>query len=271
MILTNLVSRIFGAFASYPFPKPIQKFINRSYVKIFDIDMSEFRSPDEYESLNQLFTRSLQHPRRVPSSKQKFISPVDGTITQVGKVYRGLALQIKGIDYSIQKLLGDKIDKTALGRLENGDYINFYLSPRDYHHYHMPYDAKIKRLFYFPGKLYPVNMQYLQSKLNLFVENERVVIECETENRKLFYIVLIGALNVGKMVVNFDSRIETNTSAGANQSHIYQNLRIQKGEDLGYFKMGSTVVVIAERGLLRPVIQPFEKVKFGAVVAEVKI
>ena len=133
----------------------------------------------------------------------------------------------------------------------------------------MPFDAKIKRLFHFAGKLYPVNIPYLNKQANLFIENERVVIECETEDKKLFYMVLVGALNVGQMVVNFESRVETNNEVGVNRSYVYQNLLIKKGEDLGYFKMGSTVLILAERGFLKPIVKPFEHVRFGKVVAEV--
>jgi len=269
LILTNTVSRLFGKFASHKFPKLTQSLINRAYVKLFNIDMSEFKEPNEYNSLNELFTRELQTPRKIPLSKKKFISPTDSLITYTGKIYRGLALQIKGMEYSISKLLGDRIEKSALGRLEGGSYINFYLSPKDYHHYHMPFDAKVKRVSHFAGKLYPVNIPYLNQKVDLFIENERVVIECETEDKKLFYIVLVGALNVGQMVLYFEPRIETNDKAGTNRFFVYENLFLRKGDDLGYFKMGSTVVILGERGFITSLVKPFEEVKFGAVVAEV--
>jgi phosphatidylserine decarboxylase len=269
VFFTNGISRVFGKFASKEFSKPIQKFINISYVKLLKLDMSEFLSPEEYKSLNALFTRELQNSRKIPSIQSKFISPTDSLVTQFGKINRGVALQIKGMDYSVSKLLGESISKKALGRLEGGDYMNFYLSPKDYHHYHMPYSAKINRVVHFGGKLYPVNIPYLNKKLDLFIENERVVLECESGNGKLFYLVLVGALNVGKMVLKFEDRVETNIQGNGIETYEYENLFIKKGEDLGYFRMGSTVVLISEKGFLEPKISLFEKVKFGSVVAEV--
>ncbi len=268
MILTNTISRLFGKFASKEFSPFTQKVINWGYVKFLGLDMSEFQSPSEYKTLNKLFTRELQTPRKLPTLKSKFISPTDSFITAVGKITKGTALQIKGMEYSVSRLLGERVKESQLGRLEGGLFLNFYLSPKDYHHYHMPFDAEVKRAFHFGGKLDPVNIPYLNKKIDLFVENERVVLECVTSENKLFYMVLVGALNVGEMVVNFEPKIETNHKAGTNSSYSYENLHLKRGDDLGYFKMGSTVVILAEKGFLTPLVGEFEKVRFGTVVAD---
>jgi phosphatidylserine decarboxylase len=269
LLFTNGISRAFGKFASAEFPKPIQNFINRSYVKLLGLDMSEFKAPSDYNTLNQLFTRDLQQNRKISTMESKFISPTDSLVTQFGKISRGVAFQIKGMDYSVSKLLGEELSKNMLGRLEGGDYMNFYLSPKDYHHYHMPYNAKIKRVVHFGGKLFPVNIPYLNKKLNLFIENERVILECETVKGKVFYMVLVGALNVGKMILNFEPKIETNIDANEIKTYKYDDLFIKKGEDLGFFRMGSTVLILGEKGFLEPKLSLFEKVKFGHIVAEV--
>ncbi len=269
MILTNAISRLFGKFAEHEFNKSVQNFINWSYVKLLKLDMSEFQQPNEYKSLNALFTRELQRLRLMPSVGRYFVSPSDSMITQFGEIQRSSALQIKGMDYKISDLLTNHVENKKIARLENGKYINFYLSPRDYHHYHMPFDAQILRAIHVPGKLYPVNVPYLHKKLNLFVENERVILECQTDSGKLFYMVLVGALNVGKMVVKFEPKIETNYKYNYNISVFkYDSLRFKQGIDLGHFKMGSTVVILAEQGLLEPQVSLFQHVKFGTVVAK---
>lgn len=269
MILTNAISRLFGKFASAEFSESFQYFINRSYVKLLGLDMSEFKNPIEYKSLNKLFTRELQKERQFSKLSSNFIAPTDSFVTQFGTINRSIALQIKGMEYSVSELLGDKIDKSAIGRLEGGNYMNFYLSPKDYHHYHMPYDAKINKAIHFSGKLYPVNIKYLNKQVNLFIENERVVLECETSKGKLFYMVLVGALNVGKMVLNFEPKIETNIEAEGVKFYEYENLNIKKGADLGFFKMGSTVLILSEKDFLNPKLTNLKPVKFGNIVADI--
>jgi len=269
MVFTNSISRIFGKFASKEFSKPVQNIINRGYVKFLGLDMSDFQKPDSYKTLNKLFTRKLQKDREFSKDNLYFISPTDSLVTQFGKIENSLALQIKGMEYSVQKLLGDDVDKDVVSNLEGGDFMNFYLSPKDYHHYHMPYSAKVKKVTHFTGKLYPVNIKYLNKQVELFVENERVVLECETESGKTFFMVLVGALNVGEMVLHFEPKIETNRVGGESKIYNYQNIFIEKGEDLGFFKMGSTVLILSEKDFLKPNLKVFEKVKFGQTVAEV--
>ena len=106
--------------------------------------------------------------------------------------------------------------------------------------------------------------------LNLFIENERVVLACETQENKHFYMVLIGALNVGKMQISFDSSIQTNASVQQVQSYNYKSLSLKKGEDFGCFEMGSTVVIISEPDLLELNISSGETVRFGQNIAKLK-
>ena len=262
MIWTNGISRVFGRFASKEFSKPIQKIINKGYVKFLGLDMSEFQPPENYKTLNKLFTRDLQKKREFSKLDKDFIAPADSLVTEFGSIKDGLALQIKGMEYKVSELLGET--------LESGDFINFYLSPKDYHHYHLPYSATIKKATHFTGKLYPVNLKYLNKQVNLFIENERVVLKCETQNGKTFYMVLVGALNVGEMVLNFEPKIETNKKADEVKTYEYENLTLEKGDDLGFFKMGSTVLILAEKDFFKPKVTEFEKVKFGQIVAEVQ-
>ncbi|NOX14456.1 MAG: phosphatidylserine decarboxylase, partial [Epsilonproteobacteria bacterium] len=199
MIKTSLISRVFGLFASAKFPRIIQNIINKSYVRLMKVDLREFQSEDKYDSLNALFTRKLIKKREFDINSKIFISPCDSFITSCGTISFGQALQIKGFTYSVEELLSDKIKQSKKDKFEGGKYINFYLSPKDYHHYHSPMDMQVLRAVHVPGLLYPVNLKWLRKIPSLFVENERVILECKMQNDKLFYMVFIGALNVGKM------------------------------------------------------------------------
>jgi len=262
---TNFISQYFGKFATYEFPKPIQKIINQSYAKFMKLDMSEFKNAKHYKSLNELFTREFVLKREIDNSKNIFISPSDSLITECGKLNNDTALQIKGMEYSIEELLtyycSDSFEKVS-----NGEFMNFYLSPKDYHRYHAPVDFKLKRLIHVPGKLYPVNLKYLNKEFELFVQNERVILECNS-NGKTFFIVFVGALNVGQMVFNFEPQVETNKDTKEIKVYTYDSIEIIKGDCLGYFKMGSTIVMIWEKDFIKLENLLNQNVKFGQKIA----
>ncbi len=266
MHITNLISQYFGIFAKMEFPAIIQKVINSSYVKFLKLDMSEFRNAKYYKSLNDLFTRELAIPREINKDVDSFISPSDSFVTQCGMLKNDLLLQIKGMEYSVEELL-TYYSAENYEKVSNGSYMNFYLSPRDYHRYHAPCDFKVTKLIHVPGKLYPVNLKYLNKQIDLFVENERVILECNYEE-KLFYMVFVGALNVGQMVFNFEKEVETNNDTNETKVYEYENLNIKKGECLGYFKMGSTIVMVWEKDFVKLENLLEQNVKFGQVIAK---
>lgn len=266
MSFSNDSSRIFGVLAGFRFPKFIQKFINENYVKYFNIDMSEFKNPCEYENLNALFTRTLQIPRKIDEG---FISPSDGKILECGSAFLAdnepFAFSIKGHTYSVKELLKDSFEEKEL---ENGlDYVNIYLSPKDYHRYHSPCDMQILSATYTSGALFSVNEKHLQRISNLYVKNERVSLKCQNE-KGIFWLVFVGAQNVGKMRFNFDSSIQTNAKFSHNFIRKYENLKFKKGEELGNFELGSTIVLIAQKGLLNLNLQAEQNIKFGQKLSD---
>ncbi|MDR2906197.1 MAG: phosphatidylserine decarboxylase [Helicobacteraceae bacterium] len=265
---TNLISLLFGKFANKKHLKAIQNFINGSYVKMMGLDMGEFNSPKSYATLNELFTRSLLKKREIASGENIAVSPCDSLITDFGKIQENTLFQIKGMGYKLNDLLPNYSEE-FLRDFNGGTYINFYLSPRDYHRYHSPLNLTAIKLTHIPGKLYPVNMPYLRKKLNLFCENERVLLECRDQNDKKWFLVFVGALNVGKMAFNFLPDFETNISiTKIREFEINKNFKF--GEELGYFKMGSTIVLIAEKEAIKNTrIEINQKVKFGDLIAEV--
>jgi len=271
MHISNKISTYFHKLASYEFPKPIQSFINNSYVKILGLDMSDFNEPSSYKTLNKLFTRELNNPRKIEHSLNNFISPTDSFVTSCGDIKEDMVLQIKGMEYNLKELLTDEIFYDDFEKIKDGKYMNFYLSPKDYHRYHAMYNCQITKLIHVPGKLYPVNFTYLKKQENLFIENERVILECKTTDNQLFYMVFVGALNVGKMVFTFEESVNTNTEDTIfPKVYTYNDLHIQKGDCLGYFEMGSTVLVFWEKDMVELENLINNHVRFSQIVATSK-
>ncbi len=269
---SSAISSIFGNFAGKAFSPSIQNIINKSYVSMMGLDMREFKKPEEYPTLNALFTRAFEIDRVIVEDENVVISPADSLVTDFGTITEGQAYQIKGMAYQIDELFGaDYTDEAKV--LEGGEFMNFYLSPKDYHRYHMPMDLTIKSLTHIPGKLYPVNMPLLRNKHNLFIENERVVIKCIDTRGFVHILVLVGALNVGKMVVTFEDRVKTNGDIREPKHYTYEDLMMKRGELFGWFEMGSTILIFSQKEALVPKVSIDQKVKFSeeiALLSEVK-
>ncbi len=263
--LTSIISNAFGKFANKEFPKSIQRFINNSYVKLMGLDMSNFEPANSYKSLKELFIRALKKSPVIDASITSVISPCSAKIVDFGKIEDKTAYQIKGMSYNTNILI-DALDNSNF--LEGGSYINFYLSPKDYHRYHMPFDVKVLSATYIPGKLYPVNMPLLKSKKNLYLENERVVLEVEDRFNHKHFIILVGALNVGKMVVTFEDRIKTNAKLSKARYIYKEPITLKKGELFGWFEMGSTIVILSQKDSITWNVNLNQKVSYGDVIGE---
>jgi phosphatidylserine decarboxylase len=266
---TSLISLGFGKFASKAFPSMIQNVINKSYVKLMGLDMSEFKDPKEYETLNKLFTRAFVTARALPQDPKALLSPVDALITDAGTIKEGIAYQIKGMSYQINTLFGN-FHKEAVKEVEGGEFINFYLSPKDYHRYHTPMRLNILCLTHIPGKLYPVNFPLLRKKKDLFIENERIVIHCKDSQERTQVLVLVGALNVGQMLLTFEDKIRSNSSIRSPQHYQYENLWLDKAEMFGWFEMGSTILTFSEKGSITPQVSINQKVSFADVIGTIE-
>ena len=259
----SLISSLFGRLASARFPAPVQKLVNFGYVKAMGLDMDEFEDPGSYPTLNALFTRALARPRNVDPDPGVAISPCDAEITDMGTIEKGQAYQIKGMAYDTAGVLGSFCGDEAR-KLEGGKYANFYLSPRDYHRYHIPFDLKVESVTHIPGKLYPVNLPMLRRRIGLFVENERVVLQAADRMGKRHFIILVGALNVGKMVLGFEPRIRTNGRLGRERHYRYDfPVEMKKGKLFGWFEMGSTIVILSEKDSIEYDMKIGDRVAYG--------
>lgn len=251
-MITNILSRYFGTFANKEFPTSVQGFINLLYVSFLRIDLSEHKRYYKYKSLNKLFTRKLEYQRKLDDG---VISPCDCKVNYSGNIDN---IEAKGISYSLNELLGG-IAQETIDKLNS--YINLYLSPRDYHRYHIPCNLHIDRLIYVKAKLYPVNSIALKLVKDLYIKNERVIIEARTDDNRPFIIVLVGALNVGKIIVHFEQSLKTNDTNSNEGVFRYENLYLKKGDEFGYFALGSSILCFTQDCNFTP--QAGDKLRFG--------
>ena len=223
-------------------PKAITMFSNA-----FKVNLDEAINPDpkSYITFNEFFTRELK-PELRPLSDSQIVSPVDGTISQFGDIKNGLILQAKGIDYSLDKLLGNNSNRTS--KYENGQFITIYLSPRDYHRIHMPCTGTLLEQTHVPGRLFSVAKHTVNTVKGIFARNERVIASFDTEHGPMA-MILVGAINVAAIETVWHGLItppkgETTTSKNYNGKEI----SIEKGDEMGRFNMGSTVILLFENG-----------------------
>jgi phosphatidylserine decarboxylase len=263
----SYLSWFVGTMANLPLPKPVSTILVRWFARAYKIDSSLATRPlESFPSIGAFFTRDLR-PQVRPVG-EGIVSPVDGTLRSAQDVSSvGDATLVKGRNYSIAGFLGN--DHLA-ARFSNGQVWNFYLSPQDAHHIFSPVDGKIVRTVHIPGKLWPVNDWALASVDGLFCVNERVVTFIESA-QGLVAVVMVGATNVGRIALAYDT-LETNTAPWirhAQRSIEYSNpIAVSRGEKLGTFKMGSSVLVVFEK---RPAdvsqAKPLEKVTYGRPLA----
>lgn len=258
-MLSNFISKQFGRFAGSEFSPSIQNLINKTYVRIFDISLDEHAPVNSYKSLNALFTRALTKPRELKGGENSLVAPADCRVTNFGTIENGQILQIKGKSYGIAELLNSDEKAAAL---EGGSFANLYLSPKDYHRFHAPCDAKVLYALHIPGALYPVNDPALNSIDALFAKNERVVLALEA-SFGVFYMVFVGALNVGKIVINWDERIQTNADKDVYSLYHYENITLKKGDEIGRFEMGSSIAILFGKGEVDFALAEGQKIRFG--------
>lgn len=259
------MSRFIGRLVHARLPKPLARRLVRLFARTYQIDVEAAgKEIDEYPSIGHFFIRDLREGLRPIESD--FVSPVDGTLRNFGVVTDGRLEQIKGRSYTLSRFLGD--DSHA-SRFENGSFFNLYLSPQDYHHVHSPVEGKIVRSVHIPGKLWPVNDWSLAHVDELFSINERVVTYIDS-SLGLVAVVMVGATNVGKISVVYDSFISNTAGTSRSAVRDYSSpIKIATGDRLGTFHMGSSVVVLLEPDkvdLSNVRLHAGKKVQYGAAI-----
>jgi phosphatidylserine decarboxylase len=215
----------------------------RRFVARYGVDMAEAADPriESYPSFNEFFTRALK-PGARPLADADWICPVDGAISQFGRIERDRVFQAKGHDYTTTALIGG--DAALAARFDDGAFATLYLSPRDYHRIHMPCEGRLRRMVHVPGSLYSVNPATARGIPGLFARNERVVCLFDTAHGP-FVLVLVGATIVGSMATVWHGVVNP-PRPGTVRAWDYDTppCVLAQGAEMGRFLLGSTVVML---------------------------
>ncbi len=240
------ISRLVGVVANCQ-QSVIKNLFIKLFIKHFKVDLNDAQRTDyrQYKSFNDFFTRALKpEARPLPLAANQLISPVDGFISQHGKINDRTILQAKGKDYSLIDLLAG--DKTLAEPFRFGDFLTAYLAPANYHCFHMPITGRLTQMIYVPGKLFSVNQSSVDHVDGLFARNERVICLFDTEIGP-FAFIAVGALLVGSIAVEWHGIVNPkhkNVIKRFNYQHAPQSVTLERGAKLGHFQMGSTVILL---------------------------
>lgn len=240
--LTIFAGRVAGAKVG-----PLTQSLIRWFVGKYGVDMSEAANADigSYDSFNDFFTRPLK-PGARPLADADFVCPVDGAISQFGAIDDFHIVQAKGHRFTTMELVGG--DESLAASFRHGSFANLYLSPKDYHRLHMPCDGRLTRMIYVPGALFSVNPVTARGVPNLFARNERVVCVFDSPEHGPFVMVLVGATIVGSMATTWHGVVNPKRTGRISEwSYADQNIVLKKGEEMGRFLLGSTIVMLFQR------------------------
>jgi len=263
--LTTFAGRVAGAQGGSMTTRLIRWFVGK-----YAVDMSEAVDADigSYKSFNDFFTRPLKAGLR-PVAAADFVCPVDGAISQFGPIDDHHMLQAKGHRFTTTELVGG--DDALAARFRHGSFANLYLSPQDYHRLHMPCDGKLTRMIYVPGKLFSVNPVTARGVPKLFARNERVVCVFESADHGPFAMVLVGATIVGSMATVWHGVVNPKrTNKTSEWTYTDQEIVLKKGEEMGRFLLGSTIVMLFRQGAIafNEEWAPGRKVRLGERMGE---
>jgi len=259
----HLISRLVGYLASARLGAVTTSLI-KLFIKQYQVDMSEAEKSDarDYESFNAFFTRPLKAGiRPICEDSDAMIFPVDGAISQMGPIEKDQIFQAKGHHYSVTALLGG--DQQMANAFTDGDFMTIYLSPKDYHRIHMPMDATLESMVYVPGELFSVNPLTAENVPGLFARNERVVAIFNTAQGKMA-MVLVGATIVASIETVWAGTVTPPAGKKVRTWHYSKQnataIQFKKGDEMGRFKLGSTVVMCFEKDAIN-----FDDLKAGDI------
>lgn len=244
----------------------------RWFVKQFNVDMSLAKEPNlnSYSSFNAFFTRALhEQARPIVADKNMLACPVDGAVSQLGTIKDGRIFQAKGRDYTLLELLGNDSEKAQ--QFADGCFATLYLSPRDYHRIHLPIGGALTAMSHIPGRLFSVSPATVRAVPRLFARNERVVAYFDTDIGPLA-VVMVGAIFVASIETVWAG--EVTPPAGEKIRHWNYDSQtlahqFQKGDEIGRFNMGSTVILLTGKDAIRWLddLQPADSVQMGQAIA----
>lgn len=249
-LLTRLTGKFAAAQAGFLTTAAIRWFIHK-----YDIDMQEAKNtePSDYQTFNDFFTRELKdNARPIDQRNDVIVHPADACVSQAGAIEKGQLIQAKGHTFDACELLGG--DAELAQEFTQGQFATLYLSPRDYHRVHMPCDATLRQMIYVPGDLFSVNPLTAENVPNLFARNERVVCIFDTQFGP-FAQVLVGATIVGSIETVWAGTITPPTGKSIRRWNYPttgdQVITFKKGEEMGRFKLGSTVINLFAKDVIQ--------------------
>jgi len=270
LIPQHFLSRLAGKLAN-PRLGLITQWAIKKFIAHYKVNMAEAKIADcrEFKTFNDFFTRELKAGARViASDENSMISPVDGCISELGAIEKDKLLQAKGAYFNLLDLCaGDK----ALNKIfENGSFLTIYLAPKDYHRFHMPIAGKLLQMIYVPGKLYSVNPSSVQNVPGLFALNERVICIFETDIGKVAFIA-VGAMIVGSMSMNWHGIVAPSNNRMITQwDYADKNIMLKRGDEVGHFRLGSTVILLCEHNAVRwnSLLQTKKTLQLGEIIGK---
>jgi phosphatidylserine decarboxylase len=249
-------------------------FLVKRFIKTYNIDMSEAKhaDPAHYKTFNDFFTRELRDGVRQWDENSNILAhPADARVSQCGTIKEDLLFQAKGHYFTLTDLLGG--DDALATEFEHGDFATLYLSPKDYHRVHMPCDGTLRQMIHIPGELFSVNPLTAENVPNLFARNERLVCLFDTEHGP-FVQILVGATIVGSIETVWEGVITPpRTSEKVRYWHYPAGcedaIKLKKGDEMGRFKLGSTVINVFSKGQIAfdDTMKPSEKTQLGTAYA----
>lgn len=266
----HFISRIVGSLAASRC-KHIKNTFIRCFNHQYNINMDEAleSNPLAYASFNDFFTRALKPDARpIDNDPDNIVSPADGAFSQLGKIKHGRIFQAKGRGYGLSTLLGGDIDLSR--QFENGSFATIYLSPSDYHRVHMPCNGTLTQTIYVPGDLYSVNQTTAENIDQLFARNERLVAIFDTEFGPMA-MILVGAMIVAGIETVWDGQVapQPKTPQHKNFGQPKTEISLGKGDEMGRFKLGSTVILLFGEDVInwQQQYQATDKVQLGQTIA----
>ncbi len=250
---------------------PLTGFLIRLYIKIFKINMEECIETDinKYNTFCDFFTRKLKsNVHRIDNSKKAVVSSCDGRILQFGEIKQESILQIKGKTTKINELLC--FDKDVINSYQEGSFITIYLSPKDYHRVHIPFNGKLMKTLHVPGRLFSVSDHAVESIPNLYSRNERLV--CHFKSDQIYFsVILVGAINVSSIETTWKGEISPPMPKKIIATKYgNKNLLFNKGQEIGMFKSGSTVILLFNNKLkLSKYLNLDQDIRVGNKVGEI--
>lgn len=221
----------------------------KKFADTYHIDLNECEQSDlsKYETFNDFFIRKLKPEARpiAPVSECIGVSPVDGTVGQADDIKAGRLIQAKGIDYSLAALVGGRQEDISL--FDGGRFACIYLSPANYHRIHMPLNGKLLRTIHIPGRHFPVGKRNVSYMDDLFTKNERLVCIFETARGPLA-VIMVGAALVGSIGTVWDGTVVRRSGIEV-KDYTDRDLHYQRGDEIGHFKFGSTVITLFPKSL----------------------